>query len=548
MPNTKPTSEQVTFLASGTGAVQRTALTKFRDTVSVKDFGAVGDGVADDTAVIQACYTANQGKEISHGDGFTYLISTGLTLYSGSKYVGKSVIKQKNAAAIAGPMMTGTSVSNCVVQDIEINGNAANNAAALTFGIKFIGGTNNLVNNCNVHDTTQAGIYFASESYSKVIDNHVINCGRNLGTDDHGIMLISNTSTPLTSIVCQGNTVTGANRKGITVYNATPGVVQGVTIENNIVTGCILGGIYVSNAGAVTHGYFNGIAIVGNRCYNNYVNIEADAIKSGVVSGNTCDTTTGGAGMYLSDCLYSTVSANSITNSQADGIKIIGTTVTSTGMIVSGNSISLSSQSGTGTYSGINFNGVTYSSVVGNVILGESSSPKQKYGIEETGSSDYNLFSSNRIANMSTSISLSAVGNNNVFQSTIGKLTALNTATPLNTLDINGGLSLRDQSITLANGANNNVTLPANAGTLYVSGPTGAYSIQGIAGGSQGKKLTIVNYTTQTMTVNYNDAGATAGNKILIGGLANLAITQYGSVDLIYINGASAWFVTGLKA
>jgi hypothetical protein len=40
MPNTKPTSEQVTFLASGTGAVQRTALSKFRDTVSVKDFGA----------------------------------------------------------------------------------------------------------------------------------------------------------------------------------------------------------------------------------------------------------------------------------------------------------------------------------------------------------------------------------------------------------------------------------------------------------------------------------------------------------------------------
>jgi hypothetical protein len=51
---TKPTSEQVTFLASGSGAVQRTALSKFRDTVSVKDWGAVGDGVADDTAAIQA--------------------------------------------------------------------------------------------------------------------------------------------------------------------------------------------------------------------------------------------------------------------------------------------------------------------------------------------------------------------------------------------------------------------------------------------------------------------------------------------------------------
>ena len=60
MPMTKPTSEQVTFLASGTGASQRTVLDKLRDVVSVKDFGAVGDGVADDTANFQAAMTATR--------------------------------------------------------------------------------------------------------------------------------------------------------------------------------------------------------------------------------------------------------------------------------------------------------------------------------------------------------------------------------------------------------------------------------------------------------------------------------------------------------
>lgn len=38
MPQTKPTSEQVTFLQAGTGATQRTALAKLRDTFNVMDY------------------------------------------------------------------------------------------------------------------------------------------------------------------------------------------------------------------------------------------------------------------------------------------------------------------------------------------------------------------------------------------------------------------------------------------------------------------------------------------------------------------------------
>jgi hypothetical protein len=49
-------SANSTFLQSGAGAVQRTVDSKLKDVVSVKDFGAVGDGVADDTDQIRALH------------------------------------------------------------------------------------------------------------------------------------------------------------------------------------------------------------------------------------------------------------------------------------------------------------------------------------------------------------------------------------------------------------------------------------------------------------------------------------------------------------
>jgi hypothetical protein len=85
-------SALVTFLQAGANAVTRTAQSKMRDIVSVKDFGAVGDGVTDDTAAIQAAITfvrQNGGGTVFFSNGTFKISSTIVVGYSDVKLQGE---------------------------------------------------------------------------------------------------------------------------------------------------------------------------------------------------------------------------------------------------------------------------------------------------------------------------------------------------------------------------------------------------------------------------------------------------------------------------
>lgn len=87
------------FIQEGAGAVPRTAQDKMREWVSVKDFGAKGDGVADDTAAIQNALNSGATKvELSAG---TYNTTAPIVIPSGISFVGEgqrlSKIKKNHA-------------------------------------------------------------------------------------------------------------------------------------------------------------------------------------------------------------------------------------------------------------------------------------------------------------------------------------------------------------------------------------------------------------------------------------------------------------------
>lgn len=91
--STEGTMAAPDYTAVGTGAVTRTTHDKFSETVSIKDFGASGDGFADDTPAIQQAIAASNAVFIPEG---IYVISSPIRLTARQALFGagqKSVIK-----------------------------------------------------------------------------------------------------------------------------------------------------------------------------------------------------------------------------------------------------------------------------------------------------------------------------------------------------------------------------------------------------------------------------------------------------------------------
>lgn len=106
-------------------------------------------------------------------------------------------------------------------------------------------------------------------------------------------------------------------------------------------------------------------------------------------------------------------------------------------------------------------------------------------------------------------------------------------------------LSCATSGYTGVNGNNNDISITSNV--VMITGPTGPFTITGIAGGSDGDILVLFNTTSQAMTIANQDVNSVAGNRIITTTGAGMATTGVGSVILVYSSTDSRWVVIGFE-
>jgi hypothetical protein len=134
-------SNLVTFIQAGANAQPRTVQGKLRDIVSVKDFGAVGNGVADDTVAIQAAlnYAATLTGCTVFMPAGTYLVTSTLSFVGHSTRLvgaGRGVIPGTYVVDDGGTQIDYTGTGDvisfngyhyCEVADLTIRSTTASN-------------------------------------------------------------------------------------------------------------------------------------------------------------------------------------------------------------------------------------------------------------------------------------------------------------------------------------------------------------------------------------------------------------------------------------
>lgn len=288
-------ASEIPYNPAGTGAVARTVESKLRDVVSVKDFGAVGDGVADDSiAFANALSALGAGVRLSLS-GLTIKINQQNLVSSKSNFEidgegGTIIAANGMTVASEKELLAFRSCTDFTVKNLTVNGNRANRTPA------EVPAHNIELRSC------QRFVFERVRSINAVVDGFILN---------------TSTSTVASTFVRDGIfiecTADNCYRQGMSIINAYNIVVSGGAFTNTTGTSPQSGIDVESNAGAATPGNAY-ILIQGARFSGNVGRgVIASSVSTGVdiwIDGCSFDANTDGAitadatGMVISKCSF----------------------------------------------------------------------------------------------------------------------------------------------------------------------------------------------------------------------------------------------------